>query len=292
MSTPCTVSCSPLPSVVNADALTTGTASSTPSTAWICRAVSSGRSDRSPALTCSAARPAMVSTISLNALKTVRLTRSIAQTSATPAATAHTVSSNRTVPPRMKRRGIFMLSSVTACDSSPPWSPGSAVVSAPSAAEHEQRITTPRSSGQGKSLCAASLRPHGAGRSGHVALEHAVEVPDATFLGAQQQARERARAHAGLHARQVVQVLVEHDAERRAALDVGAMRRPLPLAQRRGPAQVVLEVEEHPVRVLRMRAVAEQPEAAPMDVQRDVGKDRVVVVVEELVVAQRRQVHA
>src|SRR5262249_58499739 len=59
----------------------------------------------------------------------------------------------------------------------------------------------------------------------HVPVEHVVEVPDTDLLAAEEQTLERARPHAGLDAREVVEVLVEDDPERGAARGVVAERR-------------------------------------------------------------------
>jgi hypothetical protein len=94
MSTPWMVTSSPVSSATNAVASIAGAATSTPGTARIFSATSSGKSAPSPALTCRAARPAIVSMISMNARSTARFTRSVAATSATPDARATTVSAS------------------------------------------------------------------------------------------------------------------------------------------------------------------------------------------------------
>jgi hypothetical protein len=105
-STPCTVRSVPLSSTVKAVPLTTGAASSTPATAATASATASGNAPPSPALTCSAARPAMPSTTSVKARMTSSFARSMAHTSATPHASAISVSDRRGSVARRKRSGM------------------------------------------------------------------------------------------------------------------------------------------------------------------------------------------
>src|SRR5437870_4521376 len=123
MSTPWTVMSSPLPSVVNAAALTTGTASSTPGTAAARVATSSEKSAPWPAAISSAARPAIVSTTSTNANSTARFTTSMAHTSATPNASAMRVRARRPTWPRRRRNGNRRLG--TLITRTHPWPSGS-----------------------------------------------------------------------------------------------------------------------------------------------------------------------
>ena len=91
---------------MKASAVTTGSARSTPGTAATAAASSSGRSPASPETTCSAARPAIVSTTSVKARSTAPLASWIAHTRATPQEMARAERPSPAASPRAKRSDI------------------------------------------------------------------------------------------------------------------------------------------------------------------------------------------
>src|SRR5579862_4726890 len=100
----------------------------------------------------------------------------------------------------------------------------------------------------------------------------------------QVEALEACRAHPALQLPRLRLILGQRDVRKMGLMavadDVILMRGAGRHRLTRTDADELLKVPQHPLRILRMRAVAEEPEMMRADVECDVGKQKVVKIVQ------------